>query len=68
MRIIETCPALSASLAAPGPEPLSAACVSDPLHAIAGSWLGPVVQPPAGPGGPAPRPSTVVRCDELGWR
>lgn len=68
MRIIETCPAISAALAAPCTERAAAACVSDPLHAIAGSWLGPVVQPVVGPGGPAPRPSAVVRCDELGWR
>jgi len=68
MRIIETCPAFSA----PAPDPCSdrvvAACVPDPLHAIAGSWLGAVVQPVVGPGGPAPAPRSVVRCDETGWR
>lgn len=68
MRIIETCPAFSAPVAPLAQERLGAACVSDPLHAIAGSWLGPVVQPPASVGGPAPRPMTVVGCDDSGWR
>jgi len=67
MRIIETCPAFSAPLA-PLAERPGAACVADPLHAIAGSWLGPVVQPPTSVGGPAPRPESVVGCDDFGWR
>lgn len=68
MRIIDTCPAFVAPVTASCVEPLAAACVPDPLHAIAGSWLGPVVQPVVGPGGPAPRPSSTVRCDDFGWR
>lgn len=67
MRIIETCPAFCMAVT-PSPEQGRAACVSDPLHAVAGSWLGPVVQPVIGPGGPAPRPRSVVSCDDLGWR
>lgn len=68
MRIIETCPSFSAPLDASTPERAGVACVSDPLHAIAGSWLGPVVQPEGGLGGPAPRPRSVVGCDDFGWR
>lgn len=68
MRIIETCPAFPAPVAPLASERLGAACVSDPLHAIAGSWLGPVVQPPASVGDPAPRPSSVVSCDDNWWR
>jgi hypothetical protein len=68
MRIIETCPAFSAPIAPLAVERPEAACVADPLHAIAGSWLGPVVQPPMSVGGPAPRPTSVVGCDDFGWR
>jgi hypothetical protein len=68
MRIIETCPAFPVPEAPLAPERVGAACVADPLHAIAGSWLGPVVQPPASASGPAPRPASVVRCDEGIWR
>ncbi len=69
MRIIETCPAFSSAPDAPlAQERLGAACVSDPLHAIVGSWLGPVVQPLTSVGEPAPRPTSVVGCDDSGWR
>lgn len=68
MRIIETCPAFSAPVAPLAQERLGAACVADPLHAIAGSWLGPVVQPLTSVGEPAPRPMTVIGCDDSGWR
>jgi hypothetical protein len=68
MRIIETCPAFPAPIHSLAPERSSAACVADPLHAIAGSWLGPVVQPPTSVGEPAPRPASVVRCDDSVWR
>lgn len=67
MKIIETCPAFNFAVV-PSCERAQAACVSDPLHVIVGSWLGPVVQPVTGLGGPAPRPSATTRCDELGWR
>jgi hypothetical protein len=67
MRIIETCPAFS-SPSTPSPEQNRAACVADPLHAVAGSWLGPVVQPVSGLGGRAPRLAGAVRCDDVGWR
>ncbi|MCA9649966.1 MAG: hypothetical protein H6712_05305 [Myxococcales bacterium] len=66
MTIIETCSAVSsrpfASL-----DVTSEACVSDPLHAVMGSWLGLVVQPASGPGGPAPQLPAVVRCEDLRW-
>jgi hypothetical protein len=68
MRIIETCPAFATPVAPPAPERLGAACVADPLHAIAGSWLGPVVQPLTSVGAPAPRPASVASCDDSGWR
>ena len=68
MRIIETCPAFSDSFAPLAAERPGAACVADPLHAIAGSWLGPVVQPPTSVGESAPRPVSVVGCDDFGWR
>ncbi len=68
MRIIETCPAFDAPVASLAQERLGAACVADPLHAIAGSWLGPVVQPLASVGEPAPRPAAVASCDGGGWR
>lgn len=69
MRIIETCPAFSFAPDAPlAQERLGAACVSDPLHAIVGSWLGPVVQPLTSLGEPAARPVSVVGCDDSGWR
>ena len=68
MRIIETCPAFCSGTSTPAVESADSACVSDPLHAVVGSWLGPVVEPKIGPRGPAPRPSSVVRCDEPGWR
>ena len=41
--------------------------MSDPLHAVMGSWLGLVVQPASGPGGPAPQLPAVVRCEDLRW-
>ncbi|MEX1363770.1 MAG: hypothetical protein AB1Z98_11625 [Nannocystaceae bacterium] len=66
MTIIETCSALSPRSSSATPEVVSA-CVSDPLHAVAGSWLGAVVEPTAGPGGPAPQPPGVVRCEDLRW-
>lgn len=68
MRIIETCPAFHDPIAPLAPERQGAACVADPLHAIAGSWLGPVVQPPMTAGELAPRPMSVVGCDDSGWR
>jgi hypothetical protein len=68
MRIIETCPAFPVPVTSAAPERVGAACVSDPLHAIAGSWLGPVVQPSEGLGGLAPRPLSVTGCDDFGWR
>jgi len=66
MSIIETCPAFSSSVT-PSCDG-SVGCVSDPLHAVVGSWLGPVVQPANGRGGPAPRPAMSVRCDDFIWR
>lgn len=68
MRIIETCPAFATPTAPLASERPGAACVADPLHAIAGSWLGPVVQPPTSVGSPAPRPTSMFGCDDTGWR
>ncbi|MCA9708221.1 MAG: hypothetical protein KDK70_20380 [Myxococcales bacterium] len=67
MRIIETCPAIC-SIPTPSPGRTQAACVADPLHAVMGSWLGPVVRPLASTGAEAPRSLTTVRCDDFGWR
>lgn len=67
MTIIETCPASSSRFLTASPDGASAACVADPLHAIVGSWLGVVVQPTLSPAGPAPTPSSVVRCDDARW-
>ncbi|MCH9683676.1 MAG: hypothetical protein K0V04_19740 [Deltaproteobacteria bacterium] len=68
MKIIETCPAFDCRVVHPAPPSHSVACVADPLHAIAGSWLGPMIEPAVGADGPAPRLDGVVRCDDHGWR